>query len=78
MILLYQDKCFFNKMNGCIPVSHFVCWVLFHAFLLSVFFNQLFKKSSTEEHPHIVKQFGSRSVQQKRWPDLDQSCFLQR
>ena len=26
------------------PVSHFVCGVLFHAFLLSVFFNHLFFK----------------------------------
>ena len=57
-------------MDGFIPVSHFVYWVLFHAFLLSVFINHLFKKSSSEEHPQIVKQFGSRSVQQNVGPDL--------
>ena len=50
---------------------------LVHAFLLSVFLAIFLKKSSTEEHPQIVKQFGSRSVQQNIGPDLDQ-CFLQK
>ena len=75
---LYQDKCFL--LSGCMHTCFTRCLLgtfLVHAFLLSVFFNNLFKKSSTEEHPRIVKQLGYRSVQQNVRPDLDQ-CFLQR
>ena len=77
-LLTYQDKCFL--LNGWMLTCFTLCMLgtfLVHAFLLSVFFNNLFKKSSTEEHPQIVKQFGSRSVQQNVGPDLDQ-CFLLR
>ena len=44
----------FYLVDGCIPASHFVCWVLFYAFLLSLFFNHLFKISFTEEQSQIV------------------------
>ena len=77
MLFLYRDKC--SLLSGWIHTCFTLCMLgtfLVYAFLLSVFFNHLFKKSSTEEHPHIVKQFGSRSVQQNVGPDLDQ-CFLQ-
>ena len=63
----------------------FIKWMdayLFHSLYAGYFFsscifvvcvfNNLFKKSSTEKHPQIVKRFGSRSVQQNVGPDLDQ------
>ena len=53
--------------------GYFLSWCIF----VVCGFNNLFKKSSAEEHPQIVKQFGSRSVQRNVGPDLDQ-CFLQR
>ena len=62
------------------PVSHFVCGVLFHAFLLSVFFNHLFLKIPPLRNALRLSnsldpdQFNKQNV----GPDLDQSFFLQR
>ena len=72
----YQDKCFL--LSGWMYTCFTLCMLgTFLCFFVVCVFNHLFKKSSTKDHPQIIKHVGSRSVHQYVGPDLDQ-FFLQK
>ena len=56
---LYQDKCIFIKRMDAYSFHTLYAGYFFSSCIFVVcVFNNLLKKSTTEEHPQIVKQFG--------------------